>query len=142
MTEFAPGFVAGILASGVFLLVGLVTGVWKYLQMTASDEGQAHIYVDTAHRASLLYSFAALVIAQLVELSAFSDTVNLAAALAPLIFFAIAIITYLIHGVRKDTDNQIRDGGAVTHLGMWALIVAEIGGVAVLFVGVCLKFFG
>ena len=93
MTEFAPGFIASILASGVFLLVGLLTGVWKYLQMKSSEDGQAHIYVDTAHRAALLYSFAALVLAQFVELSALSDNVNLAAAMAPLVYFAIAILT-------------------------------------------------
>lgn len=35
-------------------------GVWKYRQMAASESGQAHFYVDAAHRAALLYSFALL----------------------------------------------------------------------------------
>ena len=141
MTD-SPGFVLAIMASGTFLLTGLVTGVWKYLQIRKSPDAQAHVYVDIAHRASLLYSFAALVIAKFVELSVFSDTTNLVAATFPVVFFAIAIGTYIVHAVLDDTDNQFRDPNMLTTVGMWALIVSEIGGFAVLFVGVALRFFG
>ena len=48
-----------IVAAGVFFLTGLLTGVWKYLQIRASEEAEAHPYVDIAHRSSLMYSFAA-----------------------------------------------------------------------------------
>ena len=41
----------------------------------------------------------------------------------------------MIHGWRRDTDNQFRDPVPGTHAFMWALIVAEIGGFAVLLAG-------
>jgi hypothetical protein len=47
------------LASGVFLLVGLVSGVWKYRHMITSEAAQAPVYVDICHRSELMYSFAA-----------------------------------------------------------------------------------
>jgi len=44
-------------ACGAFFLVGLVTGVWKYRGMATSAEAVAPVYVDIAHRASLMYAF-------------------------------------------------------------------------------------
>jgi len=113
--------------------------------IAASPAAVAPVYVDIAHRASLLYSFAALLIAQLVRLSAWSPTINLLAAAAPLLFFALAIGGYLVHGLLNDTDNQFRRpqrvAASVTlphsalHGFMWLLMAAEIGGVAVLIAG-------
>jgi hypothetical protein len=48
-----------LLAAAMFLLA-LLLGVWKFRQMEPSEEGLAHPYVDTAHRAALLYSFSGL----------------------------------------------------------------------------------
>jgi hypothetical protein len=112
-----------------------VLGVWKYRGMASSPEGLAHPYVDIAHRAALLYSFATLLIAVFVELSGWSETVDLIAAFALILFFVAAIAGYVIHGWRRDTDNQFRDPIPGTHPFMWALIVAEIGGFAVLLAG-------
>jgi len=91
-----------------------------------------------------MYSFAALVLAKFVELSPYSETVTFWSAAAPILFFALAILTYVIHGVLKDTDNQMKRPhklGSFT-LPNWvivafmgALIAAEIGGFAILFVG-------
>jgi len=139
-----------LLSAGVFFMVGLLTGVWKYLAIRRSAEAQAPVYVDAAHRAALLYSFAALLLARFTELSPFSDAVTLLATLAPLAFFAFAITTYVIHGVLRDTDNQLerphRLGRhvlppVVIAAFMWMLIIAEIGGFAVLFAGVCMTLF-
>lgn len=131
-------------ASGVFLLVGLLTGVWKYAGMARSSDAQAHPYVDIAHRASLLYSFAALVMAALAAVSAWPMVVDLHAVVWPLLFFALAIGTYVVHGWLGDTDNQLRAPhrlgtrrlpGAIVHGFMLLLVVAEVGGVAVLVAG-------
>jgi hypothetical protein len=81
-------------ASGLFFLCGLLTGIWKYRKIVTSAEHRAPVYVDIAHRASLLYSFAALVIARFVELSPFSEPVETLAAALPLLFFALTICTY------------------------------------------------
>lgn len=103
--------------------------------MATAADGLAHPYVDTAHRAALMYSFATLVIAAFVELSGWSTGVNLAAAFAAIAFFVAAIASYCWHGYRRDTDNQLRDPVRGIHAFMAALITAEVGGFLVLFAG-------
>ena len=105
--------------------------------MAASPEGLAHPYVDIAHRAALLYSFATLLIAVFVELSGWSTAVNLIAAFAVIAFFISAISAYAYHGLSRDTENQFRegDGPPGLHPDMWALIVVEIAGFSVLLAG-------
>jgi hypothetical protein len=134
-----------IVAAGVFFLNGLLTGVWKYLQIRSSESATAHPYVDIAHRASLLYSFAAILLAKFAEISQLPDTVEFFAVLFPLVFFGGAIVLYMLHGYFQDTDNQLRPPFTmgkrrmpawVVATQMWALVVAEIGGFVVLFYGV------
>ena len=133
-----------VLSSGVFFLIGLLTGSWKYFHISRSPKAVAPAYVDIAHRAALLYSFASLLLAVFAGLSVWSDTVNLVAAALTLFFFAFAVVSYLVHGILQDTDNQLlkphRLGTATLRpalvaASMWALMAAEIGGFAVLFAG-------
>jgi hypothetical protein len=139
-----PAAKLAILASGIFFLVALLLGTWKYLQMRASPDATAHPYVDTAHRAALLYSFAALLLARFSELAELSATLELLAVAAPLLFFAGAIASYAVHGWLRDTENQFVRPHRLGHgtvpaaalaTFMWALIAAEIGGFLVLFAG-------
>ena len=134
-----------IIAAGVFFLVGLLTGVQKYLQIMRSPTAEAHPYVDVCHRAALMYAFASILLAKFAEVSQLSTTVEVVALAAVLFYFAAAILTYFIHGVLKDTDNQLRPpfrmgsmemsrGGIAFY--MWSLVAAEIGGFLVLFYGV------
>jgi len=134
-TELGCDTVAVLTAAGLIFLWALALGVWKYQGMNASPDGLAHPYVDIAHRAALLYAFATLLIAVFVELSGWSTAVNLIAAFVPIFFFVSAIAIYQLHGIRKDTDNQLRDPVAGTGLYMALLIVGEIGGFAVLLAG-------
>lgn len=136
---------AAITAAGVFFLTGLLTGVWKYLQIRQSDTATAHVYVDIVHRASLMYSFAAILLVVFAGISQLPQSIELPATLAQLLFFAMAIVTYLIHGVLADTDNQLkrphrlgkhRLPSAMIGLFMWSLVIAEVGGFLVLFYGV------
>lgn len=140
----APGPTLALLGSGGFLIAGLLTGVWKYQHMWRSEEAEAPFYVDTAHRASLLYAFAALVIYEFATFSPYTTTVTLAAVGVPLFFFAAAVASYVVHGLLRDTDNQFREPHLlgryelppwVLNGAMWLLIVGEIGGFGVLFVG-------
>ena len=55
-----------------------------------ADDHRAHPEVDIAHRAALLYSFATLLLAVFVELSAWPAWVNLTAA-AVVVFFSSAL---------------------------------------------------
>ncbi|MEM1180086.1 MAG: hypothetical protein AAGM22_17220 [Acidobacteriota bacterium] len=125
-----------ILAAGVFFLNALLTGVWKYREIASSDDAKAHPYVDIAHRASLMYSFAALLMAKFVEISQLPDRVEFVAVAVPLAYFAMAIVGYMGQGFLKKTDNQFRDAHPSLGWFMWALIVGEVGGFCVLFYGV------
>lgn len=127
--------VAVLTAAGLIFLWALALGIWKYRQMLASPEGLAHPYVDIAHRAALLYSFAALLIAVFVELSAWSTAVNLIASFVPIFFFVAAVAVYCLHGARRDTDNQLRDPVPGARAFMALLIAGELGGFAVLLAG-------
>lgn len=124
-----------LLAAGLIFLLALALGVWKHRQMVTSDRHVAHPYVDIAHRASLLYAFATLLTAVFVELSAWPDWVDLTAAMVLVFFFLAAILSYIVHGARRDTTNQFEHPSPGMHISMVLLIVGEIGGFAVLLVG-------
>jgi hypothetical protein len=126
---------AVLLASALMFLWALLLGVWKYRQIATSQDHLAHPYIDIAHRAALLYSFALLLVATFVQLSGFSELVNLLAAGALAFYFFAATIGYALHGYRRDTDNQFRDPVRGLHGFMIALIAAEIGGWLVLIAG-------
>ena len=137
--------VTAILSGGVFFLVGLLTGLWKDRQSVTSPDAQAHPYVDICHRASLLYAFAALLLAKFVEISQLPGRVELVAVGVVLFYFAAAILTYFIHGLLQDTDNQLKTPhrlgdrtlpAAIISVFMWSLVAAEVGGFLVLFYGV------
>ncbi len=139
-----------IVSAGAFFLTGLLTGTWKYVQIHASEDGQAHPYVDICHRASLLYAFAAMLLAEFARISQLPDTVELAAMSLVLFYFATAILTYFVHGLLRDTENQLKPPfrigrrsvpGTAISLLMWTLIVAETGGFLVLFYGVLVAIF-
>lgn len=133
-----------ITAAFMFFMAGLLTGIWKYRCMATSANANAPNYVNVAHRSSLMYSFAALVLAYFASLSVFPATVNMVAAAAALGFFALAIATYIVHGVLRDTSNQFRKPHRLgphqlpdwfMNLSMILLIIAEVGGSAVLGTG-------
>ena len=100
-----------------------------------ADARRAHPYVDIAHRAALLYSFATLLLAAFVELSAWPTWVNLTAAMIVVFFFVAAIVGYISHGLRRDTVNQFESPDRALRVAMVLLIVGEIGGFGVLLAG-------
>ncbi|AFS12322.1 MULTISPECIES: hypothetical protein [Mycobacterium] len=124
-----------LLAAGLIFLLALVLGIWKYRGMMTAENHLAHPYVDIAHRAALLYSFATLLLAVFVQLSAWPVWVNLTAAGVVVFFFVAAIAAYITHGARRDTVNQFENADRSTELAMAALIVGEIGGFGVLLAG-------
>jgi hypothetical protein len=133
-----------LVSAGTFFLTGLLTGIWKYRHTLVQPDARAPVYVDTAHRASLLYAFACVLLAELVSRSAWSDSVNLGAAALMIAFFAVTVLGYVIHGALRDTDNQLRrphrlgskiiPGGLMLGF-MFALVLAEVGGFLVIFSG-------
>lgn len=139
-----PALKLALVSCGLFFLTGLLTGVWKYVCIARSPNAQAPVYVDVCHRAALMYSFACLVLAKFVELSVWSPWVDFWATLAPIVFFAQAVLLYAVHGWLRDTDNQLRKPhvlgrstlpNALVTGSMWMLVAAEIGGFVVLLAG-------
>ena len=139
-----PAAQLALISAGFFFLSGLLTGVWKYRGITRSPLATAPVYVDICHRASLMYSFACLVLMEFAQRSAWSPTINLFATAAPIAYFAIAIGSYALHGLLRDTDNQLarphRLGSTAIPAPLmaaffWSLVIAEIGGFLVLFSG-------
>ncbi|MDT5141288.1 MAG: hypothetical protein QOI79_617 [Mycobacterium sp.] len=108
-------------------------GVWKYRQVLRADDHRAHPYVDIAHRAALLYSFATLLVAVFVQLSAWPAWVNLTAAMIVVFFFVGATVGYISHGLRRDTVSEFESPDRALKVAMVALIAGEIGGFGVIF---------
>src|SRR3546814_17685469 len=73
-----------LVAAGLFFMSGLLTGVWKYAHIAQRAAARAPAYVDISHRASLMYAFAALLIAQFAQISAWPVAVNLWVPALPL----------------------------------------------------------
>ena len=124
-------------ASGIFFMTGLLTGVWKYLCMRRHQSAEAPHYVNTAHRAALMYAFSAQLLAIFAAISAFSNLVNTIAVIPPLLFFGIAILHYVQLGLTTDSDNSLRDSPdkAKDYLILNILAIAEVGGFSVLLCG-------
>ncbi len=124
-----------LLAAGLFLLNGMLTGVWKYALTMRSPEHRAPVYVDIAHRASFFYSFAALVIARLIEYSPFGETAQILIVAFPLGYFLLTVAGYMKEGFLDRTENMFSERSFVTTWFMYGLIAGEIGGFALVFGG-------
>ena len=133
-----------IIFSGVFLWVGMLTGVWKYYQIRHSEQARAHYYVDIAHRSSLLYAPASLIIAVLAYFSVWAEGLNFIFVLINLFFFSFSILSYVLHGWLKDTSNQFKQPHQMGrwHLPKWMLssamvflVIGELGATAGLLLG-------
>ncbi len=124
-----------LLASGLFLLSGMLIGVLKYQRIMTSPDHRAPVYVDIAHRAAFLYSFAMLVIAKLVEYSPYSTRIQVGAVALVLVFFALTVLGYLAEGIRNVTDNLFRERNFTTTWYMYLLIAGEIGGLSIILWG-------
>ncbi len=133
-----------LIFSGVYLWVGMLTGVWKYVQISRSELARAHYYVDIAHRSSLLYAPASLILAVMAYCSSFQEIINLLCVIVNLVFFSFSIPSYVLHGWLKDTTNQFKQPhqlGAVhlpkilLRLAMILLVIGEIFATGILLLG-------
>lgn len=124
-----------LLVAGVFLLNGMLTGVWKYARIMRSPAHRAPVYVDIAHRASFFYSFASLVIAKLLEYSPFGETSQIVIAGFPLGYFLLTVMGYMREGWLDRTENMFAKRNFVTTWFMYGLIAGEIGGFALVLGG-------
>ena len=139
-----PTFCLG--SAGAFFLAGLVFGAWKYawIARTAKGDAKAPYYVDVAHRAALLYAFACALLSQLCARSCFPPSVLLAACIVLVVYFAVSVLGYVVHGALRDTENQLAEphrlgAGTVSRGAMRAfmvsLVLAEISAFGLVLVG-------
>jgi hypothetical protein len=119
-----------LLSSGLFLLSGMLIGIVKYRRMMTSAGHTAPVYIDIAHRVAFLYSFAMLVVAKLLEYNPYSETLQLAAAAALLVFFVTTVGGHLANGLKNETDNIFRERTFSTTWYMYLLIAGHIGGLS------------
>jgi len=124
-----------LLVSGLFLLNGMITGVWKYAKIMSSPEHKAPAYVDIAHRASFFYSFASLVIAALIFFSPFNEFWQVVVVAFPLAYFVVTVIAYVKEGYLDRTENMFSERNFATTYFMYGLIVGEIGGLVLILGG-------
>lgn len=137
-----------IVFSAVYLWVGMLTGVWKYVQISRSTQARAHYYVDIAHRSSLLYAPATLILSVMAYFSIWSAQVNLICIVINLIFFSFSILSYVLHGILKDTTNQFKQPHRlgqyslpkiIMRMLMILLVIGEVGATSILLIGLVLS---
>jgi len=137
-----------LLSAGAFFLIGLLAGAWKYAHIATRADARAPVYVDIAHRASLMYGFACALIGQLSVGSAWSERTNFIAAIVLVAFFAVTIFGYVVHGLLQDTENQLERPhklgkrqipAAAMLVFMGALMVGEIGAFATILSGYAMR---
>jgi len=131
-----------LLSSGLFLLLGMLIGIIKYQRMLSTAEHLAPVYINIAHRAALLYSFAMLVVAALLEHGNGSLKLQLGATFSLLLFLTLTVFGYLAHGLQNQTDNMFRRRNFITTWYMYFLIVGEIGGLSIILWGFISAQFG
>lgn len=133
-----------LLGSGLFFIIGMLTGLWKHCCMISSPDTQAPVYVYICHRTALMYSLACLILFEFAQRSVWSEVVNQMAVIVSIFFFAAALASYAIHGWLRDTDNQLRRPhvlgvkhvySRVVSLFVLLLVVGELGGFLILFAG-------
>jgi hypothetical protein len=110
----------------------MLIGIVKHRRMLNSPEHSAPAYIDIAHRAAFLYSFAMLVIAKLLEYSPYSEAVQLVATGLVLVFLSLTIVGYFSHGLMNKTDNLFRERNFSTTWYVYMLTVGEIAGLSII----------
>jgi hypothetical protein len=124
-----------ILFAGLFLLMGMLTGVWKYAAIMKSENHKSSMYIDIAHRNALLFSFACIVIAKLMEFSPFSTTMQMVITLIPLFYFSLTTTNQIKQGFLGRTETIFKERNFSTTWFTYGLIIGEIGAILLMIIG-------
>lgn len=116
----------GLIGAGGLLLIAQACGVWKFVKISNSPSATAPEYVSTAHRASLMYAFAAQLAAALATFNALPPSVLTGAVALLLISFCMSIATYVVHGQLGDTDNQYRRPHVLGKRQLWPWLLPAL----------------
>ncbi len=124
-----------VLFAGLYLLVGMLTGVWKYAAIMKSENHKSSMYIDIAHRNALLFSFACLVIAKLMEFSPFSPVMQMIITLIPLFYFSLTTINQIKEGFAGRTETIFKERNFSTTWFTYGLIIGEVGAISLMIIG-------
>jgi hypothetical protein len=124
-----------VLFSGVYLLIGMLTGVWKYAAIMKSEKHKSSMYVDIAHRNALLFSFACLVIAKLMEFSPYTPTAQIVITVIPLFYFSVTTANQIKHGLAGRNETVFSERNFSTTWFTYGLIVGEVVCIALMIGG-------
>jgi hypothetical protein len=113
----------------------MLTGVWKYAAIMKSENHKSSMYIDIAHRNALLFSFACLVIAKLMESSPFSTTMQMVITLIPLFYFSLTTINQIKQGFLGRTETIFKERNFSTTWFTYGLIIGEIGSILLMISG-------
>ena len=78
----------------------------EFWQIRASAQARAHYYVDIAHRSSLLYAPASLILAVLAYFCIWDATVILMCVILNLVFFSFSIGFWVVYVGRCMVFNR------------------------------------
>jgi hypothetical protein len=124
-----------VLFAGLYLLIGMLTGVWKYAAIMKSENHKSSMYIDIAHRNALLFSFACLVIAKLMESSPFSLTMQIVITAIPLFYFSLTTINQIKQGFLGRTETIFKERNFSTTWFTYGLIIGEISSILLMIIG-------
>jgi hypothetical protein len=124
-----------ILFAGLFLLIGMITGVWKYATIMKSENAKSSMYVDIAHRNALLFSFACIVIAKLMEFSPFSPAMQMVITAIPLFYFSLTTINQIKEGFAGRTETIFKERNFSTTWFTYGLVIGEVGSISLMIIG-------
>lgn len=124
-----------LLFSGLFLLTGMLSGVWKYALIMKSENHKAPMYVNIAHQNALLFSFACLVIAKLMEFSPFSSTIQMLITGIPLFYFSLTNLNQILKGVEGRNETIFKERNFSTTWFTYGLIIGEISSILLMILG-------
>ncbi len=124
-----------LLVLGFFCFFVYMSRMVKHYYGVSSSKYSTPICIDIARRSSFLYSFAALVMAKLLEYNPYSLIVQAIATVVPLAFFTLTVIGYFITGLKNKTNNLFRERTFTLTWFMCLLIPGEIAGVLVILWG-------
>lgn len=143
-----PSTSIALVFSCAFFMIGLFTGIWKYILATKSPDGATPLYVGISHRSSFHYSFAALLVAILAGSSPYQPLTTLVIVSTLLAFFTVTLIIYIVLGARGDRVGQfsrplvfagreLPEFARIIFMGV--LIAAETIGFGLLFAGFLIR---
>ena len=105
--------------SVIYFTAALLTGVWKWRAMLASEKGHAHAYVDIAHHAALHYGPFIVLAGALAAFWPYGETLPAWMLIAVMgLTMVLSLSRYVSLGIRGTITNQLYKSTASARIGL------------------------